>query len=433
MRIFTIITMNVFWNRLKESHLFKDSFWALLGQILGKGLGLIAGIVVARLLGKEAYGEYGMIRNNLTLIATFSTLGLGYTATKFIAECKGDLIKSQAIHQVVTHITLITSSILMLLVVIFASPLTRWLEAPDLEGLLRLTSIAIIFNAVNTTQVGELSGFKAYKVIAKNNIWSGIITFIATIPLTYIYDVTGAIIALIISFAFNCLLNHLSIKKYLSKQDGINCSKNYRDILSFTFPVALQESSYTITHWVSTVLLIKFASYGELGLYSAATQWMAVMLFVPGALRNVVLSHLSENNNNLAANKWVLKRMSLVNFITTFVPFLIISSISGWICSWYGNTYYGLQNVLNVCMFTTVINSLTNVFTQNMIAMNQNWYLFITRLVRDLLILGVSAILLISFDKGALMYAMASLVFQTLYLLLLFMKQLSLYNRYSIT
>ena len=36
------------YNRLKGSDLAKDSFWALFGNFIGKGLSLIAGIAVAR-------------------------------------------------------------------------------------------------------------------------------------------------------------------------------------------------------------------------------------------------------------------------------------------------------------------------------------------------------------------------------------------------
>lgn len=416
--------------RVRKSSLFKDSFWALLGNALGKGLALIAGIAVARFLGSEEYGEYGMIRNNLTMIAIFSSLGLGYTATKFIAECKGDIAQSHIIHKIVTRITLVTSGIIMVVVAIFADPLASWLEAPHLGRLLMFASVAIVLNAVNTTQIGELSGFKAYKEIAFNNTWAGIATFVASVALTYLYGIDGAVIALIISFAVNCLLNWLTIKKYLPRCDAADARKSYREILAFTFPVALQESSYSITHWLSTVLLIKFAGYGELGLYSAATQWMAVMLFIPAALRNVALSHLSENNDNIASNKLILKRMFQVNLVTTLVPFLVIAALSNWICTWYGNSYDGMQSVLNVCMFTTVINSLTNVLTQNLMAMNQNWYLFTTRLIRDLLILGVAVLLIMNWGRGALMYAIASLIFQILYLALLILKQCSLYRKW---
>lgn len=417
--------------RVRKSSLFKDSFWALLGNALGKGLALIAGIAVARFLGSEEYGEYGMIRNNLTMIAIFSSLGLGYTATKFIAECKGDIAQSHIIHKIVTRITLVTSGIIMVVVAIFADLLASWLEAPHLGRLLMFASVAIMLNAVNTTQIGELSGFKAYKEIAFNNTWAGIATFVASVALTYLYGIDGAVIALIISFAVNCLLNWLTIKKYLPRCDAVDARKSYREILAFTFPVALQESSYSVTHWLSAVLLIKFASYGELGLYSAAAQWMGVMMFIPAALRNVALSHLSESNDDIASNKLILKRMLQVNLVTTLVPFMVIALLSNWICSWYGNTYNGMQSVLNVCMFTTIFNSLTNVLTQSLMALNQNWYLFITRLARDLFALGFAFLLIVKFGNGALMYALASLIFQILYFLLLGIKQYATYANYS--
>lgn len=416
--------------RFQNSTLLKDSFWALLGNVIGKGLALVAGIAVARFLGSEEYGEYGMIRNNLTMIAIFSSLGLGYTATKFIAECKGNTEQAYIIHKVVTRITLVTSGVIMVAVALFAHPLALWLDAPHLGNLLMLAAVAVLLNAVNTTQVGELSGFKAYKMIAYNNAWAGIVTFVASVGLTYFYGINGAVVSLIISFATNCVLNWFSIKKYLPRQQINQGKSNYHEILSFTFPVALQESSYSITHWLSTVLLIKLAGYGELGLYSAAAQWMAVMLFVPAALRNVALSHLSESNDDISTNKQVLKRMIQINLVTTLIPFIIIALLSAWICSWYGESYVGMQSVLNVCMFTTVFNSLTNVFTQNLIAMNQNWYLFVTRLIRDLLILGAAALLIINFGKGALMYACATLLFQILYLVLLLIKQHILYDKH---
>ena len=66
--------------------MLKDSFWALLGNLIGKGLPFVAGIFVARLLGSESYGEFGLIKSSLISIALFSSFGLGITATKFIAE-----------------------------------------------------------------------------------------------------------------------------------------------------------------------------------------------------------------------------------------------------------------------------------------------------------------------------------------------------------
>ncbi len=43
-----------------NSQLAKDSFWAIFGNVVGKGLSMIAMIIIARILGKNDYGEYGM-------------------------------------------------------------------------------------------------------------------------------------------------------------------------------------------------------------------------------------------------------------------------------------------------------------------------------------------------------------------------------------
>lgn len=49
-------------------------------------------------------------------------------------------------------------------------------------------------------------------------------------------------------------------------------------MLGFSIPVALQESLYTIVHWIGLLLLIHFANYGEVGLSSAAALWQSVVI-----------------------------------------------------------------------------------------------------------------------------------------------------------
>ena len=54
---------------LISSSLFKDSFWAVFGNGLGYFLLLVAGIVIARFLGKDIYGEYGVVKTTMFHIA----------------------------------------------------------------------------------------------------------------------------------------------------------------------------------------------------------------------------------------------------------------------------------------------------------------------------------------------------------------------------
>lgn len=414
-----------FISRLRQSQLFNDSFWALLGSALGKGLSLLAGIAIAKFLGSELYGEYGTIKNTLLMIAIFSSMGLGYSATKFIAESRSRGENSRIIctHRIASTITFIVSSIIAILVFIFAEQISLWLEASQLVTALRISSIAIIFNAINTTQAGELAGFGAYRRLAINNAYSGIFTFILSVALAYFYGFYGAITALTISLIFNALLNYISIRKCLSDYDtkAIIEHSYTKEIILFSLPIALQEGLYSITNWLGIFILIKLSGYVELGLYSAAMQWMSVILFIPGALRNVALSHLSATTNDNKRNHSILVRLMLINLASTLIPFFIIYLLSGFIENFYGDSFIGLQPVLNICVFTAVINSLTNVLTQEFMAQNRNWFLFISRLLRDTGSLIVAYIAIIHEGHGAKIMSLAFLCCQIIYLIILFL------------
>lgn len=410
-------------SRLKASQLFSDSLWALIGSAVGKGLALLAGIIVARFLGSEVYGEYGTIRNTLLMIAIFSTMGLGYSATKFIAESRasGNHKRILDTHRIATTITYISSGLIAILLIIGARDVAIWIEAPHLTNALRLSAIAIIFNAVNTTQTGELAGFGAYKALAKNNAIAGIFTFLASVILTYFQGFDGAIVALIISLLFNALLNRRTIYQSLvvKSHDEKSDPRYIRDIIKFSIPIALQESLYAITNWLGIFLLIKLTDYTELGLYSAAMQWMAVILFIPGALRNVALSHFSAVNNDRERTHSILRKLMFVNFIATFIPFIIILILSGWIETMYGTSFEGLQPILNICVLTAIVSSLTNVLTQEFISQGKNWFLFFSRLLRDVGTLITAYFVIKYFSRGAISMTATFLAFQILYLIIL--------------
>ena len=418
------------FDRLKANALFRDSFWALTGNAIGKGLALIAGIAIARILGSEAYGEYGLIKGTLLSIAIFSSFGLGYTATKFIAESKDDKPRILHIHDISTKVTLYSSGAIAIIVAIFASAIAKWLDDVSLTSLLRWSSIAIVLNALITTQNGELSGFRAYKTVARNNTISGILTFFCVTPAAYLGGLEWAIIALVFTLVCNCFINIQSLRRLLigkSDYSILNVGLR-REILSFSFPVALQEGLYSVTSWLGMAMLIKLASYSELGVYSAANQWMAVMLFVPGALRNVALSHLSENSNNHVAANQITKRLLLVNLVSTFIPFILIAVLSRWIASFYGQSFIGLPIVLNVCIFTAVVSSLTNVLTQELMAHSQNWFLFWTRFIRDAASLVLSYVAISYYrENAALCFAFSWLIMQVIYFIMLFIKRHQIY------
>lgn len=423
MSVFKEYYLEPLWQRLRKSPLFKDSMWSLIGSAVGRGLSLIAGILVARFLGKDLYGEYGIIKTTLIYIEVFSTFGLGFTATKYIADFKnGNPSRVSSVSKATLSITLATSGFMALMVLIFAKQIAIIIDAPHLYNTLRITAAGIIVNAINNAQIGILSGFAEFKSIAKNTTIAGIITFILTVILTYYFGLNGAVIALVISYGTQCLLNNISVRfcvnqyaKPVGSQKGL-----YKELLTFSFPIALQESLYSIVNWVISFMLIKMCGYGELGLYSAAAQWAAIISFIPSILRNVTLSHLSSNTDNQTAHNRTLKAMLMVSVGSTTVMFLFILLFLNLVCSFYGETFEGLKSVLIAQTFCAIVISTSNVYAQEFMSRGKNWAVFICRFTRDLIALVIAFFIILSIhSSGALVLSVSVLVMNIVYFITL--------------
>ena len=406
----TAIGANI--NRAKNSRFLKDSFWALFGNVANKGLALLAGILIARFLGVETYGEYGMIRTTLLYIAVFSTFGLGFTVTKFAAQAQGNENIRTIVRAAMT-ISLVFSGMMALMVIVFAHPLAVFLEAPEIDSTLRLTAITIVFNSLVTVQTGVLAGLKQFRKNAEINVISGIVTFVATVGLTYCYQLNGAVMALLIANVMNSLLNQAVIHR-LTRGDQESSEPiigMMRRQLRFSTPIAVQELAFSLSFWVGNLLLIKLSNYSELGLHAAASQWAGAVLFIPGVLQNVILSYLSKNTNEQESHDTLLKRMLLINFTTAFVPFLMILSLSPFIVDFYGPNFGGLSLVLNIAVAATVARCLVQVYIQEYIAQGRTWELCFIRLARDVISVVMAYCLIVNTGySAAALYNLSFLV-----------------------
>lgn len=400
-------------HRMYGNRLFKDSLWTLLGNAFGKGLTVLSGIIVARLLGKDVYGEFGLLRNTLIIIAVFSTMGLGYTATVFISEAK-EKTKNivYPLVKVIELMTVIFSGFISLCVFFFSNELALFLEDEALDLPLKILSVIILFNAVTTSQIGILAGLKAFKGTAVVNLVSGILNFILTCWLTFIYGFVGALSALLISQIINCLLNsgllRISLKDYASAGMQLNL---VAPIIKNSLPVALQEMVVSFTHWLFSIVLLKISNYGEVGLVTVASQWEAILLFVPIALRNVTLSHMSSSGKEDADK--IMKRMLLVNVMVSLVPTLLFYIFNNLFDMMYGPTFKNVGIVITLACVYATVNSVFAVFASTYMARKRNWTLFTISFLRGIfkfpvLILFVYYICI----RGAYAFFIASIIME---------------------
>ena len=432
-----MINYSTIKQRLINSKLFKDSFWAVFGNGIGNALLLFAGILIARLLGKDVYGEYGMVKTTMFYISSFATFGLGVTSTKYVVQLIQE--KSVYVKNVVKDAIVITisfSSLIAVLLFICAPWVAQYLEEPNLVFALRALAVVIIFRSITTTLIGVLAGFKLFKTNAVNSVASGLFMLVLSIPFTYLWGLEGSLLTLLLSQAFNAILNFISVNKTIKKLSSERKSFK-KELIKFSFPVALQESSFTICNWAAIMLLTKYASMGEVGLYTASAQWNSIITMIPGLLINVVLSYLSSSVKDKQAHTKTIKQMLLINFTTTLVPFILVYILADIIASFYGASFNQMGVVLRVLTFSTILEACASVYKSELLALGKTWLLFSIRFMRDIILVSSVYVLLIrsNGENGAVMYSWAvvfvSLFFLgSLYLSYLFITKSSLKNEY---
>ena len=89
---FSPASFRAFLQRIENSPLgtrvARGAFWSLAGSAISRALGLVSAILVGRLLGKEDFGELGIIQSTIGTFATIAGFGMGLTANKHVAELK---------------------------------------------------------------------------------------------------------------------------------------------------------------------------------------------------------------------------------------------------------------------------------------------------------------------------------------------------------
>lgn len=289
----------------------RGAVWSLLGALIAQGANLAASVITARLLGREQFGEYGMIQTTVGMLGVFAGLGLGVTATRYVAEFRiRDPQRAGRIIALGCAVATVSGGLLALAVLAFAPVLAaRTLHAPELARELRIASVLLFLNAFNGAQLGALSGFEAFRTIARINLARGLATFPVTVGLTLLWGLRGSIWALALTAALTCLLSQRSLREHCAAL-GIHSQfssawRERRVLWTFSTPAFLSGVMAGPAIWLaSTMLVSQPGGYSEMGIFSAASQWRSAISFVPGVLSQFALPLLSNLNGERDASRY---------------------------------------------------------------------------------------------------------------------------------
>ena len=415
------------------NRLLSGTIWSILGSLFSRIIMLCSNIVIAKLLGKDIYGEYSIINSTTIMFSTLASFGLGQTATKVVAESwKSNPLFSGRVIAMSSVVAFITGSFVCLILIIFADYISmNILQAPHIAPLIRISSLTLIFGAINSSQVGVLSGFEAFKEIAKYNLYAGIAAFPLISVSVWLGGLSGAIIALTLFQALICILfRYALIRKAKSLNITIKLSTWFSIphlLWSHALPIALSGLMVTPVFWIANAIIVNQPNgYGELALLNAANQFALVLQFFGTLIAKPYLPILSSIKLSTEAGKRTFIKTLLLFILFTSIPSiligLIIYSFSDLFMSIYGAEFVIGASVLRILIISSINILIANVLGYALTSLGKNWISFLLNVLWAIIFI---LIFQLYFESDAFGYAKAHLIsysihFITSFIVLLF-------------
>ena len=377
-------------DRIKASplgyRLATGAFWSLIGSMIARALQLIAFICVARILGKEGFGELGIIQSTVGMFGTFAGFGMGLTATKHIAEFRTkDPVRAGRIMALSTMVALLSGGVMAVALVALAPWLAdKTLAAPHLAGVLQISAGLLFFTAIAGAQTGALAGFEAFRVIAGVNLLSGLLAFPLVVGGVYWGGVTGAVWGLVASTGANWLLNYLALRAEVRKSripyTLKGWSQEWRVLWNFSLPAVLAGAMVGPIYWACNALLVnQTGGYAELGVYTAVSRIKQAPELVLGAVLAPLLPVLSEQFGKKDVPGF--NRTVLVSFAIScgiMVPFaLIAASLPELLLLPYGSKFMGHPGLVQWLLLHSVLVGLFYPFGSILVSTNRMWFAWV--------------------------------------------------------
>lgn len=406
------------------TRLAKGTFWTVCGTALGRVLGLASSMLAARFLTKISFGELGIIQSTVGLFGTFAGLGLGVTATKYVAQWR-DTERERCGHVVVLILfvalggSLLASTSLGLASGWLAA---RTLAAPQLTPLLRASCPLVLFTTLQNVYSGALAGFEAFRAIACLNVVGGVVGAPLVVVGAMEFGLEGAVFGLVVQSAVACLAGHILLV-HEGLKTGTPLSFWPRGAFSkewlqdapilwrFSLPAFLSSTLVGPVNWWCNMLLVNQPNgYGQAALLSAANQWKNLVGFLPLMLSSVLvpmLAHLHAAGRRSDFIK-LLKRQMIFSAglcLCLSLPLMIFSTA---VMRCYGADFRDGVPVLVLTLGTTAIAALNNLLSRSMQSAGRAWLDLGFSGVWSAALVGVSLVLIPRYGALGVVVAQAA-------------------------
>lgn len=365
--------------------LVSGSLWSLAGSATSRILVLVAMVLAARALGPTSFGEFGLIQSTLGVAGLMAGLGLGGTATRFVAQYANS--DPQQAGRIVALVTLVSWGAALavsgLLVAGSAYIARIALAAPELQSAVAVGALLLLVMTIRGIQSGILAGLERFNIIARLNVLEGAVSLVGVVALARLLGVKGALLGLALGSAVAWIVGRRFLADALRERDiettRAGCSQHLRILTGYSLPSLMANLVATPVLWFAMAFLARSEhGYAELGIYNAAYQWHGPIVFIPMILMSVSIPILVQEweAGRLHRFRKVISGMCGATLAITLPVVIPVAVASPWVMALYGNGFESGWIALVLLLAAAPLHTLAKVASGALLGMNRAWSVF---------------------------------------------------------
>ena len=368
-----------------RARMARGVFWSVGTGIVTRGLFLALSVLMARLLGESEYGKWGTVYATVGVFSMMAGLGIGNTLTKHVAELRqSEPVRAGRVFVLAAQVALISNTVLSVAVFLLAGVIAGdILGSPELVVPLAVSSLLVFSQSLSMILQSALSGFEAFRDIARIRLAEMVVTFAFMLGLTWAFGLTGAIVGFAVGqFVSVGLFSWRVREEFRERGIPLRWSGAWREahiLWRFSLPALLTGLINAPARWFGVAMVVRQpGGYGGMAGYAAGERWQGAIVFIPRQLMMVSLPILSQLRG---AGQWRRYRRAVAANLAlsvgiAIVPTIPIVFLSPWIMQLYGEGFRDKWDILAAMVAISVLQAAIWVLGRVFLSLDKVWHLF---------------------------------------------------------
>lgn len=278
----------------------RSLIYKFLESVAAKGAGLIIGIILARLLAPEEFGQVAIIMVFINLATTIIQSGFGtaLVQTKEIDDRD---------YSTVFYITLALSGLMVAILYVSAPFIASFYSLPKLVWPIRVYSFSLFFGSFNSIQIAKMQREMRFKPMMYTSLSATIFSGVIGVSLAYMGTGIWALVFYGCSNIFFSCFAMLVVERWLPKL--VFSWESAKKLFSYGWKILVSGMLCTIYKDIRSLIIGKKFSTEDLAYYDRGQQFPVIIsTTLDSAIQSVMLPVLSRSQDDRKKLIETLKR-----------------------------------------------------------------------------------------------------------------------------